>query len=149
LARSPRPLARLLAVTLALATTAWPHACAGALALAAMACSHAYVVEDRETPVHVWLEAPAAVQGDVATHVTIHVGDRQVLDGPVRFPAGQTRIELPTVYLKAGERNVSVAIGGRAAARETAKVRHATWILVSIRGAAADVSVHDREPGSP
>ena len=108
-----------------------------------------YVVEDRDTPVHVWLAAPAAMAADVATHVLLYVGDRKVMDGPVRFPAGQTSLELPTVYMPAGERAVSVVIGGgQSAARGTAKIRHATWILVTIRGMAADISVSDKEPSS-
>jgi hypothetical protein len=133
--RARRPIARLAALAL--------------VALALAACERAYRLEDRETPVHVWLEAPAAAQGEVTTHVLLHVGDLKVLDGPVRFPAGQPRVELAPVYMPAGSRAVSVVVDGRTAGRDTAKLKHATWILVSMRGNGVAISVHDREPGSP
>ena len=120
------------------------------LAATLASCSGHYVVEDRDTPVHVWLEAPAAMQADVATHLLIYVGDRKVMDGPIRFPAGQPRIELPTAYMPGGDKTVSVVVGGgRVAAQGTVKIRHATWILVTVRGASAEIGFSPKEPDSP
>jgi hypothetical protein len=134
-----RRLARRLAATWALV---------GACLLAIPACRKAaYVVENRSSPVRVVVEAPAAaaVAQQVALRVT--VGDRTVIDGQVLFPAGRTRVDLPTVHLGSGPRDVEVFIAGRPAARSTALVGHATWVRVTLTGGGgAAIAVFDRDP---
>lgn len=133
-ARRLPPLLALLAATLA--------------ALALAGCKTHWNLEDRETPVTVVLEAPAAARGDVSLPVLVYVGDHKAVDRVVRFPAGTTRIATPTSYVRAGEQRVSVVLDGRAVASETVKVRLPTWVVVRIEGTAASISASDSDPSS-
>jgi hypothetical protein len=118
--------------------------------LAALAgCSTSFEVEGRETPVHVWLETPGPATAPRTVDVAVTVGEATIVDGPVRFPAGTTRVAVPPVYLRAGERPVVVrSPDGRILARGGAEVAHATWILVTVQGPAASIRVFEREPGT-
>jgi hypothetical protein len=125
--------------------------CLGATAgaIGAGGCSTSFDVEGRETPVHVWIESPGPAAAPRTVDVAVVVADRTVVDGPVRFPAGSTRVAVPPVYLRAGEWPVTVrAPDGRVLARGAAGVAHATWILVTVQGGGATIRVFDREPGT-
>lgn len=120
-----------------------------ALAAAALAgCKTRWDVEDREAPVEVWLEAPAAAQQDVSIPAAVYVGDHRSIDRVVRFPRGQTRVAAAPVYVKAGNHPISVRVGGREVARGAASVRHHAWVLVRFVGESATIQVLDREPGT-
>ena len=117
-------------------------------ALLLAACKTHWNLEDRETPVVVVLEAPAAARGEVSIPVLVYVGDQKAVDRLVRFPAGTTRVATPTLYVRAGETRVSVVLDGRAVASDTVKVRLPTWILVRLDGGAASISASDADPSS-
>jgi hypothetical protein len=119
------------------------------LATAAAACRTSFDVEGRDTPVHVWVEAPAAASAPQVVDLTVRVGEVVAVDGPVRFPQGTTRVAVPPLYLRAGPRPVVVsAAGGRTLATATADVEHATWIVVRVQGPAVAIHVSHREPGT-
>jgi hypothetical protein len=132
--RLPTALAPLVLVTLA--------------ALSLSACKTHWDLEDRETTVEVWLEAPAAAQAEVSVPVAVYVGERRALDRMVRFPRGQTRIAEAPVYVRSGAHEITVRVHGREVARRSASVRHHAWVLVRIEGQSARVDVLDREPGT-
>jgi hypothetical protein len=118
-----------------------------AAATALAACKTSFEVEGRETPVHVWVQTPVAARGPQVLDLSIRVGDVVAVDGPVRFPAGSTRVAVPPLYLRAGERTVTVrGPGGRVLATASAEIQHATWILVTVQGGQASIGVYDEEP---
>jgi hypothetical protein len=119
---------------LALRLVAVPALAAAALCAAPACHKPAYVVEGRSSPVHVIVEAPAAAADRVQANLRVTVGDRIAVDGLVVFPAGRTRVDLPTVTVPAGPRDVDVLVEGRPAAHSTANVGHATWIRVTLTG---------------
>jgi hypothetical protein len=123
-------------------------AAASAVLVAVPACHKpAYVVEGRWSPVHVVVEAPAAAAATQQVTLRVTIGDQVAVDGPVVFPAGRTRVDLPTVHVPAGVQDVDVAIAGRPAAHSTAAVGHATWVRVTLTGGgAASILVSDRDP---
>jgi hypothetical protein len=132
-------------------TRRWARrAAAAALAAAAAAgagCGTTFEVEGRETPVHVWIEAPSARGGPFVADLNVRVGETVVVDGPVRFPAGTTRVAVPPVYLRAGRRPVVVrGPGGRVLAEASAEIQFATWILVTVQGGQASIRVSEQEP---
>ena len=112
------------------------------------ACGHTYTLPDRDTPVEVWVEAPAAASAPFTTNLLVYVGDRKAIDGPVRFAAGQVRQRVSTLYMRAGKQDVSVVVGGRAVATGSVDIQHRAWIVVTVSGNEARVSATDREPGT-
>lgn len=114
--------------------------------LANAACNTTYDVEDRETPVTVVLEAPAAARGEVSVPLLVYVGDQKAVDRVVRFAAGTTTIALPMVYLRAGTPTVSVVIGGRAVASSPVRVSQPTWVVVRIDGQTATIGTSNQDP---
>lgn len=137
-ARSPRRLLPRVALRAAAAV---------ALLVAVPACHKpAYVVEGRWSPVHVVVEAPAAAATTQQAVLRVTVADQTAVDGPVLFPAGRTRVDLPTVHVPSGARDVDVWIAGRPAAHATAPVGHATWVRVTLAAGGATIAVSDRDP---
>lgn len=139
--RSPLALrlARRLAVAAALAT---------ALLVPLGGCGSTYTLPDRETPVEVWVEAPAAATAPFETHLLVYVGDRKAVDGAVRLAAGEVRRRVATLTMRGGKQDVSVVMGGRAVATENVKIEHRGWIVITIAGDGAKIASVDREPGS-
>jgi len=121
-----------------------------AAALLAPACAHDFTVENRETPVHVWLTAPDLVATGGTIDVLIYVGSEKVVQGPVRFPAGVGHIVLPTVYLTAGPKVVSAVVrGGTASTTKTVPVAGETWLHVVVQGRTVTVNSYNGQPISP
>jgi hypothetical protein len=139
---SRRLLSRAASLLAAAGTTV---ACCALLASSA-GCKTTYDLEDRETPVQIVLEAPAAARGDVSVPVLVYVGDRKAVDRVVHFPAGKTTIETPMIYLRAGTPTVSVVLQGREVATQKVKVRQPTWILVRIENQTAQILVGGQDP---
>lgn len=117
-------------------------------AIGSTACGHTYTLPDRDTPVEVWVEAPAAASTPVTVNLLVYVGDRKAIDGPVQFAAGQVRQRVATLYMRGGKQDVSVVIGGRAVATDSVDIQHRAWIVVTVAGNEAKVSATDREPGT-
>jgi hypothetical protein len=136
--RAPRALAAALA--------ALGLALAGLAALPG--CRHAYGIEERESPVHVWIDVPAARTADQTVELTVTVGGLAAARGTYLFPAGRPRQEMPPLYLRAGSHPVVVTRGGRVVASDTVPVGHVTWIVVTVDGAGASVARSRAEPGT-
>ncbi len=117
-------------------------------AIGTAGCGHTYTLSDRDTPVEVWVEAPAAATAPFETHLLVYVGDRKAIDGPVRFAAGQVRQRVATLYMRGGKQDVSVVMGGRAVATANVEIQFRAWIVVTVTGGEARVSAADREPGT-
>ena len=118
------------------------------MAIGLPSCGHTYSLPDRDTPVEVWVEAPAAAAAPFEASLLVYVGDRKAVDGPVRFPAGVVRQRVSTLYMRGGKQDVSVVLGGRAVATATVTVEHRAWVVVTLTGAGASISASDREPGT-
>lgn len=109
-------------------------------------CTTSYDVENRETPVHVWLTAPGLSQEGGTLDALIYVGAHKVVEGPVRFPAGVPTIMLPTVYLRSGETLVSAVIDrGRLAAREEVEIDGEGWVQITV-GQGITIRHDDSQP---
>lgn len=118
-----------------------------AAALALPACAHDFTVENRETPVHVWLTAPDLVAQGGTIDVLIYVGSEKVIQGPVHFPAGVGHIVLPTVYVTAGPTVVSAVVrGGTAGTTKTVPVAGETWLHVVVQGRTVLVNSYNGQP---
>ncbi len=122
----------------------------GLAPLLAAGCRHPYSLENRDTPVHVWLTAPeAAARGDTVEFL-VYVGDKKAIEGPVRFPPGVPNVIIPAVYLRAGPHTVSVVVGrGRASARREIEVAGETWLRVTLAGNGVRVDRSSSEPPAP
>lgn len=122
------------------------------------ACSHSWSVENRETPVHVWLTAPElAAQGGMVD-LEVRVGNRVAVDGPVQFPCGIQNVVLPTVHLPAGSHPVTVTVRGGTlfppggpprVARGQTMACGETWVRVTMTRAGVSTSCSGEEPTAP
>lgn len=139
--RAPHPLSRGFAAVVALGLLV-------GVALGAAACGSTYTLPDRDTPVEVWVVAPAAAAAPYETNLLVYVGDRKAVDGPVRFAAGQTRQRMTTLHMRGGTQEVSVVMGGRAVATDQVKIEHRGWVVITVNGGEARITSEDREPGT-
>ena len=120
------------------------------LAACAGACAHDYRVESRDTPVHVWLTAPDLKEQAHTVDVLIYVGAEKVVQGPVRFPPGVGHVVLPTVYVTAGNQNVSAVVrGGTTSGTTVVGVTGETWVQITVRGRAVTIVGYDGQPVVP
>jgi len=139
--RAPHPLSRGFAAVVTLGLLV-------GVALLAPACGSTYTLPDRDTPVEVWVIAPAAAAAPYETNLLVYVGDRKAVDGPVRFAAGQTRQRVTTLHMRGGTQEVSVVMGGRAVATDKVKIEHRGWVVITVSGGEARITSEDREPGT-
>jgi hypothetical protein len=125
-------------------------ACLAIVALVATlpACRTRYGLEEREAPVYVWIDVPAARTADQRVELVVTVAGRQAANGTYLFTAARPRQEMPPLYLRAGNHPVVVTRGGVVVASETVAVGHVTWIVVTIDGAGAKVARSKGEPGT-
>lgn len=120
------------------------------LASSAASCAHDYTLENRETPVHVWLSAPELGARGGSLDVLIYVGAEKVVQGPVRFPPGVGHVVLPTVYVTAGKKVVSAVVqGGTSSATAWAGVEAETWVQIVVRGREVKITSGDQAPIAP
>lgn len=111
--------------------------------LAAGGCRTTWTVENRDTPVHVWLASPELARTGGTVRALVYVDDRKAVDGPVTFPQGVVNVKLAPLRMPAGSKRVSVVIdGGRLSAAAQVEVRGPTWIRATLsqRGIAIDRS---------
>lgn len=114
----------------------------------ATGCRNDFSVEQRETPVHVWLHAPDLAPAGGTVNALIYVGSEKVVEGPVRFPPGVLNVEFPTVFMPAGaNKTVSVVLnGGEISATDRVNVSGDTWVQISVRGRRIEIKGYGREP---
>ncbi len=127
---------RILRIALAIALLAGPPACA-----------HSYVVEGRETPIHLWLTMPDALCDGRSVHALVYVGAEKAFEGSVRFPPGTPHVALPTLFLPEGCKQISVVIdGGALSASDQLKVKGEAWVQVVIQERRLQIVQHASEP---
>ena len=73
--------------------------------------SHAYRVEQREVPVHVWITAPDLAARGGSLQALVYVGPQKVVEGRVSFEPTRPTVALPDAYVRAGATAVSVVLG--------------------------------------
>ena len=120
-------------------------------AAAVAACAHDFTLENRETPVHVWLSAPElGAQGGGEVDVLIYVGAEKVVEGPVRVPPGVGHVVLPTVYVTAGKKTVSAVVrGGTSSATRDVGVAGETWVQIVVRKRTVTIGSGAEAPFAP
>lgn len=110
-------------------------------------CTHDYGLENRESPVHVWLTASDLAKTGGEIRALVYVGAEKAVEGPVRFPCGTPHVELPILYMTSGDKTVSAVFeGGAFSATEEVEVDGETWIQIVIRGRRVLVNATDEEP---
>lgn len=110
-------------------------------------CSRTWDVERRETPVHVWLTVPELAANGGQVNALIYVGPYKVVQGPVVFPKGGPTVNLPTLFIRSGERIVSGVVDrGRASATATVVIEDETWIQITVRGNTMSIRKADEQP---
>ena len=117
----------------------------------AAACAHDFTLENRETPVHVWLSAPElTARGGGEVDVLIYVGAEKVVQGPVRFPPGVGHVVLPTVHVTAGKKTVSAVVrGGTSSATTDIGVAGETWVQIVVRERTVTIGSGEQAPIAP
>lgn len=122
-----------------------------AVALSALGgCSSDYLVEQRQTPVHVWIAAPALGTTGGSLDALVYVGPEKAVQGVVTFPPGVTTVVLPTVYVNAGRRTVQAVLdGGAIAVSQDVSIQQECWVVVTVQGRSATVSMTREQPRIP
>jgi hypothetical protein len=115
--------------------------------LASTACTHDYVLEARDTPVHVWITAPElATQGGTLSAL-VYVGGQKSVEGLITFEPGKPTVALPSVHVKAGTQPVSaVLFDGQVSVTESVSVEEECWVQILVRGKAASLRVTEQQP---
>jgi hypothetical protein len=120
------------------------------LALALSACAHDYLVEDRLTPVHVWLSAPEIAARGGGVDALVYVGGEKVVEGPVAFAPGVSTVTFPTIHVNSGSRLVQVVLArGTITASQEVNVTGETWIHVTLDRGAVRITSDDEQPLLP
>jgi hypothetical protein len=110
-------------------------------------CAHSYDVENRDTPVHVWISAPELAAAGGTLVLKVEVAGQVLADGPVAFPSGAPTVELPLARVRTGAVPVAVTVdGGRVRAQQSVGVPNESWIRVVVRGAAVSISSYREQP---
>ena len=110
-------------------------------------CGTSRIVENRETPVHVWLTIPAMAAQGGQVQALVYVGSHKVVEGPVVFPQGVSTVNLPTAFLPAGDKRVSVVLdGGRRAANDAVDIQQESWIQIIVEGGRIRIRHEDEQP---
>lgn len=134
---SPRP--RLAATHLSLLLLG--------LALLASACAHDYSVENRDTPVHVWITAPDLAASGGTLTALVYVGGQKAVEGPITFAPGKPTVALPSVHLRSGTVPISaVLFDGAVSETENASIEQESWVQIIVRGKTASIRVTEEQP---
>lgn len=122
--------------------------CAGLLVLLfAPACTTDFGVENRETPTHVWITAPALAERGGSVQALVYVGSKKVVEGPVQFSKGVPTINLPIAYVRTGDTLVSVVIDrGRMSVREEIEIEGEGWVQILLGPSSLQVVYDERQP---
>jgi hypothetical protein len=110
-------------------------------ALVAAGCRTSWTVENRDTPVHVWLTSPELAATGGTIRALVYVGSHKAVDGPVTFPRGVENVVLAPLRMPSGNKRVSVVVdGGRLSTATDVDVVGPTWIRATVtsRGIAID-----------
>jgi hypothetical protein len=118
------------------------------LAPALAGCAgHAYRVEQREVPVHVWITAPELAARGGSLPALVYVGPQKVVEGNVTFEPSKPTVALPDAYVRAGATPVSVVLGdGAMAVNQTVNVDGESWLQVTVRGRTATLRLTKDQP---
>jgi hypothetical protein len=109
--------------------------------------THAYRVEQREVPVHVWITAPEVAARGGSLPALVYVGPQKVVEGRVTFEASKPTVALPNAYVRAGPTPVSVVLGdGAMAVHQTVEVDGEAWLQVMVRGNVATLRQSKDQP---
>jgi hypothetical protein len=120
------------------------------LAAGLTSCTHNYRVEERETPVHVWIVAPALAATGGSIKALVYVGAEKAVDGTVRFPPGVSTVVLPTLHLRAGNRLVQAVMDqGTIVGSETVTIEGESWIQVQLSGRSVRIVHSEEQPLIP
>jgi hypothetical protein len=121
-----------------------------ALLLGLAGCTHESVVEQRETPVHVWVSAPAIGARGGSLEALIYVGSEKAVEGRLEFPRGVSTVVLPTLYVNAGEKLVQAVLArGAITASERLRIREESWIHVTLKDRTATIRLQEEQPHLP
>jgi len=116
-------------------------------ALAASACAHDYVVENRDTPVHVWISVPEFEAQGGTLSALVYVGGQKVVDGVINFSPGKPTVVLPSVHLRTGTVPVSaVLFDGAVSATENVGIEQESWVQIVVRGKTATIRATEEQP---
>jgi hypothetical protein len=122
----------------------------GLLVLALSACAHDYLVEDRRTPVHVWLSAPEIGAHGGRIEALVYVGAEKVVEGSVAFAPGVSTVTFPTIHVNRGSRLVQVVLArGAMTSSQEVNVDGETWIHVTLSRGAVTIASDDEQPLLP
>jgi hypothetical protein len=125
-----------------------PAVAAGLLALAA-GCAHDFRIEERDTPVHVWVSAPAGAGGTRIPGL-VYLGAHKILDGTLTFPPGVSTVVLPTVHVDAGRHALrAVFAGGSITLEEDVVVSKESWVHLTVAAGGVTARTTDEEPRIP
>jgi len=117
------------------------------IALVGGSCAHDYGIENRQTPVHVWITAPGLAEEGGSLDALVYLGPLKVVEGPVTFPQGVPTVNLPTVYARVGEMECSAVLGGGAiTARETVDIEGESWVQIIVTGRSATIRHSEIQP---
>jgi hypothetical protein len=109
--------------------------------------THAYRVEQREVPVHVWITAPEVAARGGSLSALVYVGPQKVVEGRLTFERDRPTVALPDAYVRAGATPVSVVLGdGAMTVNQTVEVDGEAWLQVVVRGTTASLRKTDRQP---
>ncbi len=117
------------------------------LALSAAACAHDYAVENRDTPVHVWITAPDFDATGGTFTALVYVGGQKAVEGPITFEPGKPTIALPSIHLRTGTVPVSaVLFDGAVTATESVGIEQESWVQIVVRGKTATIRATEEQP---
>ena len=117
------------------------------LSLFAPACAHDYAVENRDTPVHVWITAPDFEASGGTLTALVYVGGQKAVEGPITFAAGKPTVALPSVHLRTGTVPISaVLFDGAVSVTENVGLEQESWVQILVRGKTASIRVTEEQP---
>jgi hypothetical protein len=113
-------------------------------------CAHDFAVERRDTPVHVWISAPALGARGASIPALVYVGSEKAVEGTIAFPQGTSTVILPTIRMTEGKWLVqAVFAGGAITVSDDVHVKGETWIEILIQNRAATIHTSDQQPPIP
>lgn len=110
-------------------------------------CSATYSLEDRDTPVHVWISAPDVAARGGRLPALVYVGGQKAVDGEIAFQPQLPTVVLPSLTVKSGPVRVSaVLFDGATSVQEDIEVEGECWVQVVVRGSSAVIFASEQQP---